>query len=205
MGIGNQIERPSRSPGRIKPSSLPLMGIGNRTLVGKSLVNPWAVLTTLITPHGDRERDRWSERDAAVHVLELITPHGDRELRSPSESPRSGLCLITPHGDREPPLAEATSDASRQCQLITPHGDREPGDRASKHMADAPKPILITPHGDRETTQKSSKPTSAARLITPHGDREPSLFRVFYTLDASETTPNTAVDLPICAWTPVWR
>ena len=42
-------------------------------------------------------------------------------------------------------------------------------------------------------------------LITPHGDREPSLFRVSYTLDASETTPNTAVDLPICAWTPVWR
>ena len=97
-------------------------------------------------------------------------------------------------------LAEAQVDASRQ-ELITPHGDRERTE-SSKPTLSRQSSLPLMGIGNMRMNEDDRQ---AQELITPHGDREPSLFRVSYTLDASETTPNTAVDLPICAWTPVWR
>ena len=169
-----------RKPLSTKPSepaswrcSLPLMGIENstaRTCSHARLLRAhypsWGSKTAarrasdsgdargLITPHGDRKRDRRSPR-AASHYPSWG-----------SKTPRMTLALA----DSLPLMGiENSSPFCRQrprTRLITPHGDR-------KRFACYGRPATLRAHypsgGSRRLWRRSSRPPE---LITPHGDRK---------------------------------
>ena len=162
-------------------NSLPLMGIGNTTILDEKRQS----IIDLITPHGDRERGD-PKADAAMAKASLplmgignVIPYGSKcsnwsslPLMGIGNRPyprggRSDLALITPHGDREPSLfLSSTPIASNSLPLMgignsgRPRGPGLPcahypswGSGTGIHFRlEMPQSDLITPHGDRELT-----------------------------------------------------
>ena len=98
----------------------------------------------------------------------LITPHGDRKRNRVAAVGRLNPRLITPHGDRK----LFAGDAPYQVEAWPhyPSWGSETG-RARGGLVNRAL-VLITPHGDRKPTPSRTCPCWTGELITPHGDRK---------------------------------
>ena len=147
--------------GFIRPSSLPLMGIENRST--RLRIRAFHLGSLPLMGIENQGRAARSARRRPGDSLPLM---GIENTLTDAARPHVGPVLITPHGDRKRGGALSRLDASR---LITPHGDRKP----------MPRPYgLVRPAGAHypswgsKTGDNAARPVGLRRLITPHGDRK---------------------------------
>ena len=142
MGIGNAASGSRGTAGMA--GSLPLMGIGNL--------------------------------EFSVHVIDhirhLITPHGDRKRQRQQADSLQSMGLITPHGDRKPLISATQFHIRIQTSLpLMGIGNEKQG-----FAKDRSYPTHYPSWGS-ETRRWEIQFLDSADLITPHGDRKRDIAR----------------------------
>ncbi len=144
--------------------------------------------------HGGAHYPSWGSGTSSTAPLSrspthLITPHGDRELDRYSDLHKLALDSLPLMGIGNLPTAPPPP---KTASLITPHGDREP-DNGPLRIESRPLSLPLMGIGNRShagawyvaiwshypswgsgTCKRPMRKSWTHQLITPHGDREPT-------------------------------